>query len=100
MITADGTEVLIVRALNVVTESGSVYCFRERSDGVREVDISVSVPNPAVSGTYRDGFMACTVTTWPPVVGEVMEIKRPDVPWGQGQWKITSPVVRLIEVPV
>lgn len=87
-----------MKTWTVVTTSGSKYLFRENHAGQIEVHVGETKPNPNVSTTHREGWWVAEVMPWPPQVEEIMVISRPDVPWGSGALKRTSPVV-MVEYP-
>ena len=81
----------------VHTHRGSVYEFLVHHEEAYAVNYRRAIPNPArVLANVTDEWRLCTVTPWPPQLGERLSIVRPLIPWGQGQLTNTSPV-RLVE---
>lgn len=101
-----------MKKFRITTESGSVYLVREETHLVNPADKECSpertvlfinqesaLKNPnTYPGKEHDGWQGCTITPWPPRLGYNLYVSRPDVPWGQGQFKVTSTVRTIEEV--
>jgi hypothetical protein len=87
-----------MKTYHIKTISGSFYLIKENAKGQLQINMARVVMNPYVNPLNRlQGWQKCEITPWPPQIGAQMKIIRPDIPWGQGQSTLTSPIKEVVQ---